>query len=147
ANNINLPALENVLYGTANYVGTSGNCAGYACNPLGAQPLSKGCLEYITATAKNTNEISQKYFEADLSGTVWKLPEGDLKFAVGVDYRGQSFTYRADPALNPAFNVMPAPIPPDIISPSYDLISSTGGTQNVREVFLELRAPLLTDKP
>ncbi len=48
ANNINLPALENILYGTANYQGSSGNnCVGYAWNPLGAQPLSKGCLEYV----------------------------------------------------------------------------------------------------
>ena len=148
ANNINLPALENIMYGTANFLGSSGNnCVGFAWNPLGAQPLSKGCLEYVTGTAKNTNQITQKYFEGDLSGTLWKLPEGDLKFAVGADYRGDSFTYRADPTLNPAFNVMPAPIPSDIISPSYDLISSTGGSQNVREVYLELLAPLLKDRP
>jgi iron complex outermembrane recepter protein len=148
ANNINLPSLETIMYGTANYLGSGGNnCVGYAWNPLGAQPMSKGCLEYVTSTAKNTNEISQKYFEGDLSGTVWKLPEGDLKFAVGADYRGESFTYRADPGLNPAFNVMPTPLPADIISPSYDLISSTGGSQDVREVYLELLAPLLKDKP
>jgi iron complex outermembrane recepter protein len=148
ANNISLPAIENVLYGTANYLGSSGNnCTGYAWNPLGGQPMSKGCLEYVTGTAKNTNQITQKYFEGDLSGTVWKLPEGDLKFAVGADYRGDSFTYRADPSLNPAFNVMPAPFPSNIISPSYDLISSTGGAQDVREVYLELLAPLLTDRP
>ena len=74
-----------------------------------------GIVYCVPSSSKNTNEISQKYFEGDLSGTIWKLPEGDLKFAVGVDYRGDSFTYRADPSLNPAFNVMPAPIPPDII--------------------------------
>jgi iron complex outermembrane recepter protein len=148
ANNINLPALETIMYGTANYLGSGGNnCVGYAWNPLGAQPMSKGCLEYVTSTAKNTNEITQKYFEGDLSGTVWQLPEGDLKFAVGADYRGDSFTYRADPGLNPAFNVMPSTVPSDIISPSYDLISSTGGSQDVREVYLELLAPLLKDKP
>ncbi len=147
-NNVNLPALETIMYGTANFQGADGNnCVGYAWNPLGNQPMSKGCLEYANGTAKNSNLITQKYVEADLSGTLWKLPEGNLKFALGADYRGDSFSYRADPALNPAFNVMPSPIPPDIISPSYDLISSAGGTQNVREVFIELQAPLLTDKP
>ena len=147
-NNINLPALENILYGTAGYVGSDGStCQGYAWNPLGGQPMSKGCLDYASGTAKNNNLLTQKYFEADLSGNLWRLPEGYLKFALGADYRGDSFDYQADPSLNPAFNVMPAGIPADIISPSYDLISSAGGTQNVREVFVELRAPLLTDKP
>src|SRR6185437_12046069 len=147
-NNINFPALANILYGTANFMGAGGsNCVGYAWNPLGGQPLSKGCLEYATGTAKNDNLLTQKYFEADLSGNLWKLPAGYLKFAVGADYRGDSFDYEADPSLNPAFNVMPANFPANIISPSYDLITSAGGVQNVREVYVELRAPLLADKP
>src|SRR5215469_9078531 len=138
-NNVNLPALENILFGTANYIGSDGNtCEGYAWNPLGGQPMSKGCLEYANGTAKNVNLLTQKYLEADLSGNLWQLPQGPLKFALGADYRGDSFDYQADPSLNPAFNVMPAGIPADIISPSYDLISSAAGTQNVREVFVEL---------
>ena len=148
ANNINIPAIETILYGTANYQGANGqNCVGYAWNPLGAQPMSAGCRAYATGTAHNTNTITQKNFEADLSGTVMKLAEGNLKFAVGADYRGESFSYSADPSLNPAFNVLPSPLPPDIISPSYDLVSSTGGTQNVREVYAELQVPVLKDKP
>ena len=147
-NNINFPALANILYGTANFMGAGGsNCVGYAWNPLGGQPLSKGCLEYATGTAKNDNLLTQKYFEADLSGNLWKLPAGYLKFALGADYRGDSFDYEADPSLNPAFNVMPTNFPANIISPSYDLITSAGGVQNVREVYVELRAPLLADKP
>ena len=150
---VNIPAVETVLYGTANFQGADGSeCAGYAWNPLGGQPVSKGCLEYVSGTAKNVSVLTQKYFEGDLSGTLWKLPEGDLKFALGVDYRGDSFSYQADPALNPAFNVLPSSlggqhIPSDIISPSYDLIGSSAGQQNVREVYVELRAPLLKDKP
>ena len=147
-NNISLPALATILYGTANFQGADGNnCVGYAWNPLGGQPMSKGCLEYATGTAKNVNLLTQKYFEADLSGNLWQLPAGSLKFALGADYRGDSFNYEADPSLNPAFNVMPAGYPPNIISPSYDIISSTSGTQNLREVYVELRAPLLSDKP
>ena len=147
-NKLDLPNLETVLYGTANYNGADGqNCVGYAWNPLGAQPVSKGCLEYVSGTAKNVNSITQKYFEGDLSGSLIGLPAGELKFALGVDYRGDSFSYQADPGLNPAFNVMPSPIPPDIISPTYDLISSAGGSQEVREVYVELRAPLLRNKP
>ena len=82
-----------------------------------------------------------------MSGTLATLPEGKLKFALGVDYRGDSFTYHADPNLNPAFNVLPSTMPAGIISPSYDLIGSTGGTQNVREVYGELQVPVLKDAP
>jgi outer membrane receptor protein involved in Fe transport len=147
-NNTNLPALETIMYGTANYQGSGGNnCIGYAWNPLGAQPMSNGCLEYVSGTAHNTNVITQKLLEGDLSGRLARLTQGDVKFAAGVDYRGETFAYSADPRLNPAFNVMPAPIPPDIISPSYDLIGSRSGTQNVREVYGELLVPVLKDKP
>ncbi len=148
-NNINLPALETILYGTANYQGANGNnCVGYAWNPLGGQPMSAGCRQYASGTAKNTNLITQKYFQGTLSGNLWKLPEGHLKFALGADYRGESFVYQASPSLNPAFNVLPSSFGvTDIISPSYDLISSAAGTQNVREVYVELRAPLIKNMP
>ena len=42
ADNINTPAVENILFGLANYHGANGqNCTGYAWNPLGAQPMSR----------------------------------------------------------------------------------------------------------
>ncbi|KZC16574.1 hypothetical protein RHOFW510R12_01590 [Rhodanobacter sp. FW510-R12] len=147
-NNVNLPALENVLYGTANYVGSNGNnCVGYAWNPLGNHQLSPGCLAYVTGTAHNNMVLTQDYFQGTVSGDLGDLWAGTVEAAFGVDYRADRFNYQADSALNPAFNVMPSPIPPDIISPSYDLIGSTGGSMNVGEVFGELSVPLLSEKP
>jgi len=145
--NVNLPALETILYGTANYLGSNGNnCVGYAWNPLGGHPLSPGCLAYATSTAHNNMVLSQDYFQATASGDLGSLWAGPLQAAFGVDYRADRFNYRADSSLNPAFNVMPSPIPPDIISPSYDLIGSTAGSMNVGELFGELRVPLLSDQ-
>jgi outer membrane receptor protein involved in Fe transport len=142
------PALDAMMFGTANYQGADGSsCVGYAWNPFGNQPMSAGCVEYASSTPKNTNQMTQKYAEGDLTGTLWRLPEGDLKFALGVDYRGDSFSYLADPELNPAFNVMPAEYPPEIISGTFDLVGSASGTQNVREGYVELRAPVLKQKP
>ncbi|NNM60695.1 MAG: TonB-dependent receptor [Steroidobacteraceae bacterium] len=143
-NNINIPAVESILYGTANYSDPNGlGCIGYAWNPLGGQPLSPGCLQYTRSTARNSNQMTQKLIEGTLSGGLLKIPEGKLRFALGADYRGNSFRYRPDPGLNPAFNVLPAPLPADIISPSYDLVSATSGSQNVREVYAELLVPIL----
>lgn len=147
-NNVNLPALETMLYGTANYVGSDGNnCVGYAWNPLGNHPLSPGCLAYVTDTAHNHMVLSQDYFQGTVSGDLVDLWAGTVKAAFGADYRADWFNYQADSGLNPAFNVMPSPIPPDIISPSYDLIGSTRGSMKVGEVFGELSVPLLSDKP
>jgi iron complex outermembrane recepter protein len=146
--NANYPALDTITYGTADYLGADGNsCVGYAWNPFGGQPMSAGCVEYASNAPENTNEMTQKYAEGDLTGTLWRLPEGDLKFALGVDYRGESFSYQASPELTPASNVMPAPYPPEAITGTFDLVSSSSGTQNVREAYVELRAPILTQKP
>ncbi len=145
-NVVHTSAIESILYGTANYQGADGkNCVGYAWNPFGSTPISPGCLAYATGTAHNTNTITQKLTDGELTGSLWTLPAGKLKFALGADYRGDSFTYSADPQLNPAFNALPSTYPPGIISPSYDLVSSTAGTQNVREVYAELQIPVLKD--
>ena len=146
--NANYPALDTIMYGTANYLGADGNsCVGYAWNPFGGQPMSAGCVNYASNSPKNTNEITQKYAEADLTGTLFKLPQGDLKFALGFDYRGQSFSYAASPELTPASNAVPAPYPPEAISGTFDLVGSASGTQNVREAYVELRVPLLKQMP
>jgi iron complex outermembrane recepter protein len=128
-------ALASILNGTANYTGSVGNCVGFAWNPLGSNPLSPGCREYATRTNSNTNTITQKNIEGTLQGKIMTLPAGDLRFAVGADYRGSSFDYHPDHGLitNDSF--------------SYDTTVPTSGTQNVREVFAELLVPVLKDLP
>ena len=141
-------ALDTMMYGTANYTASNGQtCRGYAWNPFGDQPMSAACVEYASNSPKNTNRMQQKYVEADLTGTLFKLPEGNLKFAVGADYRGESFDFVASPFLSPAGNAIPLPYPPEQIASTFDLVGSSNGSQNVREVYVELRIPVLTDKP
>jgi outer membrane receptor protein involved in Fe transport len=134
-NDTSKAAIASILNGTANYTGAAGNCVGYAWNPLGVQPLSAGCLEYATRENHNTNTITQKNLEATLQGKIVPLPAGDLRFALGADYRGSRFEYRPDHGLVTAD------------TPSYDTAIPTSGTQNVREVFGELLIPVLRDKP
>lgn len=128
-------ALAAILNGTANYQGSAGNCVGYAWNPLGSNPLSPGCREYVTRENSNVNTITQKNVEGTLQGKIATLPAGELRFAVGADYRGSSFDYSPGPGLitNDSF--------------SYDTTVATSGTQNVREVFAELLVPVLKDRP
>src|SRR6266404_1744930 len=128
-------AFASILNGTANYTGSVGNCVGYAWNPFGSNPLSPGCREYATRENSNVNTITQKNIEGTLQGKITTLPAGDLRFAVGADYRGSNFDYHPDHGLitNDSF--------------SYDTTVPTSGTQNVREVFAELLVPVLKDLP
>ncbi len=128
-------AFASILNGTANYTGSVGNCVGYAWNPFGSNPLSPGCREYATRENNNVNTITQKNIEGTLQGKIMTLPAGELRFAVGADYRGSSFDYHPDHGLitNDSF--------------SYDTTVPTSGTQNVREVFAELLVPVLKDLP
>ncbi|HEY0802264.1 MAG TPA: TonB-dependent receptor, partial [Steroidobacteraceae bacterium] len=128
-------AFASILNGTANYQGAAGNCVGYAWNPFGSNPLSPGCKEYATRENNNVNTMTQKNVEGTVQGKIWTLPAGDLRFALGADYRGTSFDYRPDQGLitNDSF--------------SYDTTIPTSGTQNVREVFAELLVPVLKDLP
>jgi outer membrane receptor protein involved in Fe transport len=128
-------ALTAILNGTANYQGSAGSCVGFAWNPLGSNPLSPGCREYVTRENSNVNTITQKNVEGSMQGKILTLPAGDLRFAVGADYRGSTFDYHPDAGL----------ITND--SYSYDTTVATSGTQNVREVFAELLVPVLKDLP
>lgn len=128
-------AFAAILNGTANYQGATGTCIGYAWNPFGSNPLSAGCREYATRQNNNVNTMTQKNVEGTLQGKILTLPAGELRFALGADYRGSSFDYQPDQGLinNDSF--------------SYDTTIPTSGTQNVREVFGELLVPVLKDLP
>ena len=128
-------AFAAILNGTANYTGAAGNCVGYAWNPFGSNPLSAGCKEFATRENSNVNTMTQKNVEGTVQGKILNLPAGELRFALGADYRGSSFDYHPDQGLitNDSF--------------SYDTTIPTSGTQNVREVFGELLVPVLKDLP
>ena len=128
-------AFAAILDGTANYTGSTGTCVGYAWNPFGVSPLTPGCKEFATRTNSNVNTMTQKNLEGTLQGKIVTLPAGEMRFAIGGDYRGTSFQYSPDQGLieNDSF--------------SYDTSVATAGTQNVREVFAELLVPILKDLP
>lgn len=130
-----ISAISTILNGTANYTGKAGKCTGYAWNPLGNHPLSAGCLEYAGRTDHNVNTQTQKIVQGTLEGPLVTLPAGELRFALGADYRETSFDYQPDNAF----------ITGDSLP--FGSISAASGKQKVSEVFGELLVPLLADLP
>jgi outer membrane receptor protein involved in Fe transport len=126
-----------MLNGTANYTSQSGSkCIGYGnYNPFGLNGMSPGCLEFAQRNNHNTNTIDQRNLEASAQGKLATLPAGDLRFALGADYRSDRFDYVPDSQL--------------VIGDgfAYGTASPTGGSSNVREVFGELLVPVLANRP
>ena len=135
AGDASISALTAMLNGTANYTGKAGTCKGYAWNPLGNHPLTPGCLEYAGRTDHNINTQTQKIVQATITGSLFKLPGGDLSFALGADYRETSFDFQPDNAF-----IVGDSLP-------FGSISAAKGKQKVKEVFGELLVPLLSDQP
>jgi iron complex outermembrane receptor protein len=106
-------------------------------------PVSTECKRILAVDAKNYQRITQKVGEANLTGKLFRLPYGDLRFAVGVAYRSNAFDFRPDAGLvvtNPVTKLT------DLIT-SGQRTSPTAGSTNVKEIYGELLIPLLADLP
>jgi len=108
-------------------------CAG-GFNPFGDNPISAACNAYINKRLLSVQAIEQRIVEANVQGGLFTLPAGQVRFAVGSEYREDY--YRSDP---------------DALSASGDIIASSGtffeGTVDTKEAYAELLIPILKDLP
>jgi iron complex outermembrane receptor protein len=106
-------------------------------------PVSDACRQLLAVDAKNYQRITQKVGEANLTGTLFNLPYGELRFATGLAYRYNAFDFRPDAGLvvsNPVTHLT------DLIT-SGQRTSPTAGSTNVKEVYGELLIPVLSGLP
>jgi outer membrane receptor protein involved in Fe transport len=135
-NDGSISSYQALLNGTANFNGPGGACTGYGnYNPFGLHGMSAACLAYVRRTNHNTDVITQKEAQGTVQGKLLPLPAGDLRFAVGTDYRGFNFDYVPDSSL--------------VIGDGngYGSISPASGESTVREAFGELLIPILSKVP
>ena len=132
-NDVSKAAFQSIVDGTANFTSAAGNCVGFAYNPFGSNPLSEACRTYAVRNNHNFNSTTQKVVEGSISGPLFDLPWGEVSFALGADYKSNSFDYQPDAAL----------VRGD--TPSYDSSQPTGGKQIVKEGFGELSIPIFKD--
>ncbi|MGA0599309.1 TonB-dependent receptor domain-containing protein [Caulobacter sp. KR2-114] len=104
-------------------------------NPFGAQPISQGCINYFERNATNLTTLRQQIVEFDTQGRVMTLPAGELRFAAGVDYRNNSYSYSPDAEIQSGDLANYLPILP------------SSGSEHVTELYGELLAPILKDRP
>ncbi|TAJ74491.1 MAG: TonB-dependent receptor [Phenylobacterium sp.] len=109
-------------------------------NPFLAQALEttpgqEACFNHLNRTLHEETKFTQQIVEGSLQGSLFDLPAGRARFAVGASYRRATYDY-APPDARVRGEVWP--------------VQATGpsdGSYNVKEGFAELYLPLLRDLP
>ncbi|WP_181109149.1 TonB-dependent receptor plug domain-containing protein [Xanthomonas arboricola] len=110
-------------------------------NPLlpygqaGAGSLADPAVQaYLFLPAHDTSLTTTKVYSANIGGSLFTLPAGDLAMAVGVEHREEDAEYNPDALLQSGL--------------STDLAgASTKGGYKLDEVYLELNVPILSEVP
>ena len=123
---ISLLAINNVL--------ANEGVSGCTYNPFGIQPVSAACLNYAGRTDNTSDVLTSENMQLTVDGPLFKLPAGEVKVALGADYRSSSFKYQPDSIF----------ITGDSLS--YGTDTASGGSQNVKEIFGEAQVPVLHDR-
>lgn len=114
--------------------GGAGVCAG-GYDPFGVHPISASCYAYLNRVAHNSEDLAQDVVELDTQGRLFTLPSGEVRFAVGADYRDNSYSFSPDSEISVG----------DLTNTPAEQASS--GSENVKEVYVELLAPVVRDLP
>jgi len=102
-------------------------------NPFGLSQISADCRNFLVATPISQTQLDQEILEATVQGKVLALPAGDLRFAAGLGYRRNDFSFVPDQDLARG-NVV-----------GVFRTGSSEGSTDVKEIYIELLAPVLRD--
>ena len=94
--NVSRSAVQRLLNATD---GGASLCAG-GFDWFGDNPLSQACRDFIGKTAKNLNVHEQTNVEFSTQGSVFTLPAGEVKLALGVNYREDTYQRITDASLS-----------------------------------------------
>jgi outer membrane receptor protein involved in Fe transport len=113
------------------------NGAGTPINIFGLGALTADQVSAITITAQNQDISNLQVAQASINGVLGNFGLGadDIGFAVGTEFRSMSSRFIPDTALSSG----------DVIG--FNAGDPTEGGYNVKEVFGELRVPLIADRP
>ena len=126
-------------------------------NPFGDKgAVSAECLSYIGRTSRTITTVDQSVVEGTLQGKAFDLPAGEVRVALGVQYRENSYRYASDPSLarmNPRTPHLDINGNPDggtiggVEIAGFNGADSVNGSVNTVDLFGEALIPLLSDLP
>ena len=104
-------------------------CGGF--NIFGAGKVSPGCAAYIAREVTNDTTIQQTALEGFVTGSIFDLPAGPVKFSAGGQYRRDEFDYSPDLQLQG----------PDLVG--FNPAVPVNGKITSKEIYGELLIPIL----
>jgi len=125
-------------------------------NPFGLAPISADCLRYIGRTSRTATTVEQNVIEGTLQGKAFDLPAGEVRVAMGVQYRENSYRFDSDPSLekiNPKVPHLDAEGDLDggeiggVEIAGFNPSPSVNGSVNSIDLFGEALVPLLSNLP
>ena len=122
------PVYGNVSQSGSLVLGSPGDCV--PVQPFGYYTPSQAQLDYVTANIFSNNEISQIVRFANVQGTLFDLPAGEVKGLVGFEARKETVDYKVDGGSKA--NVYRSGYSADV-----------SGAFSTSDVFYELYVPLL----
>jgi iron complex outermembrane receptor protein len=114
-------------------------CGGF--NPFGIDSVLPACADYIAVDAGIEADARQVIAEISAHGAPLALPAGELRMAIGVQYRRDEYRYHADEALR---RILPDG-GPDIVG--FDAADDIDADDHNTDVYVEAAIPLLADRP
>ena len=111
-------------------------------DPFGFAPASQSCSDFLTIDTANRFTFEQTVVQGNLNGQMFELPGGTAGFAVGAEYRRNSYNAAIDPRLSPQPTGTPGvTTAPEVLGTSGQ--SSSGGDIAVSEIYGEILLPVL----
>jgi outer membrane receptor protein involved in Fe transport len=101
-------------------------------NIFGPGSISQAAINYFKAPKFYDDQVTQTVVDADINGPIYTLPYGDIRLAVGFEYRREDGYNRPD-ALTAAGDGIDTQNP------------ASGGEYDIREYYTELEVPVLKD--
>lgn len=103
-------------------------------NLFGAGSISPAAVAYYTGTSISRGRQEQDIYAASMNGSPFALPAGEVRIAIGAEYRKEAVRQTSDPISQAGgWRQINAP--------------ALNGRYNVKEAFAEVGVPLLKDVP
>jgi outer membrane receptor protein involved in Fe transport len=106
----------------------------YGLNADGTTKMSQAAIDYLKTNLVRDSKQEMQVASLNLGGSLFNLPGGPLQVSVGAEYRTESSRDIFDPLTNQAKN-------------GYVQLLNTQGSFDVKEVYGEVVAPILSDTP
>ncbi len=102
------------------------------CNTFGAN-ISAACVAALRISATNVTKTQMEGLAANLTGVLFDMPAGPVDFAFGSEWRRAQSRFSPDTFLSTG----------DVVG--FNPALPTSGSESVKEVFGEVRVPILAD--